>query len=93
MTADSGDGGSSRIRAQLRQEIQEYLEQERGVDAKSVADDTQLEALGLDSLALNELGFHLFTRYAVMLSDEDILDALTLGDVLDVLTAEIASES
>jgi hypothetical protein len=47
----------------------------------------------VDSLALNELGFHLFTRYAVMLSDEDILDALTLGDVLDVLTAEIAAES
>ena len=75
----------------FRTDILEFLTEKRGIDPARVTDDSRLaEDLGLDSLALVEMGFALLTRHGLMLDDEHILRMRTLGDLLDVLGEEHA---
>lgn len=75
----------------FRKDILEFLTDKRGIDPARVTDDSRLaEDLGLDSLALVEMGFALLTRHGLMLDDEHILRMRTLGDLLDVLGEEHA---
>jgi acyl carrier protein len=75
----------------FREDILEFLEQKRGIDPTLVTDDSRLaEDLGLDSLALVEMGFALLTRHGLMLDDDHILRMRTFGDLLDVLGEEHA---
>jgi acyl carrier protein len=75
----------------FREDILEFLKQKRGIDPTLVTDDSRLaEDLGLDSLALVEMGFALLTRHGLMLEDDQILRIRTLGDLLDVLGEEHA---
>jgi acyl carrier protein len=69
----------------FRPDVMDFLES-RGIDPTGVTDGTRLaEDLGLDSLALTEMGFALLSRHGVMLTDDHILGVRTVGDVLDVL--------
>ena len=75
----------------FRADILEFLKHKRGIDPNVVTDDSRLaEDLGLDSLALVEMGFALLTRHGLMLDDDQILRMRTLGDLLDVLGEEHA---
>ena len=75
----------------FRKDILEFLKQKRGIDPTLVTDDSRLgEDLGLDSLALVEMGFALLTQHGLMLDDDQILRMRTFGDLLDVLGEEHA---
>ena len=75
----------------FREDILDFLKQKRGIDPTLVTDDSRLaEDLGLDSLALVEMGFALLTRHGLMLDDDQILRMRTFGDLLDVLGEEHA---
>jgi acyl carrier protein len=73
-------------REPFRRDILEFLERNRGIDPARVTDESRLaEDLGLDSLALVEMGFLLLTRHGLILNDDHILTMRTIGDVLDML--------
>jgi acyl carrier protein len=75
----------------FRTDVFRFLEQKRGIDTTLVTDDSRLvEDLGLDSLALAEMGFALLTQHGLMLDDDQILRMRTFGDLLDVLGEEHA---
>ncbi|MEU2428421.1 acyl carrier protein [Streptomyces sp. NPDC007861] len=59
--------------------------------ADRLTDDTSLDHAGFDSLTIVELSVLLTNRYGINLSDSDIKDAATLGQ-LDLLIATKRSE-
>lgn len=76
-------------REELLAQIREFMSEQRGIDSALVTEDARLDDdLGLDSLALTEIGFALFTNNGVLLDDDVILTARIVGDVLDVLTEQ-----
>ncbi len=75
----------------FRTEILAFLKEKRGIDPGQVTDDSRLaDDLGLDSLALVEMGFALLVQHGLMLDDDQILRLRTFGDLLDVLGEEHA---
>jgi acyl carrier protein len=60
-----------------------------GADADSISLDARLEALGIDSLDMVELGQIVQDRYGVKLLAEEFKDLVTVGDALDVIERQL----
>jgi acyl carrier protein len=72
-------------RLELLEQFGAFLSEHRGLDPALITEDAKLDDVGLDSLALADISFELFTSRGIMLDDGIILDARTVGDVIDVL--------
>lgn len=56
-----------------------------GIDEATVTEDTTLEDLGADSLALVELVMSVEEEFEIEIQDEDMEKFKTVGDVLDYI--------
>ncbi|NGO66874.1 phosphopantetheine-binding protein [Streptomyces boncukensis] len=75
--------GGGTERQELLERMRTLLADQRGIAPELVTEDARLDDdLHLDSLALTEVGFLLFTE-GVGLDDAAVLTAQTVGDVLD----------
>ncbi|WP_171163583.1 acyl carrier protein [Streptomyces sp. I05A-00742] len=66
------------------------LEGNFGIPRTEVSPGTKLTELGLESLARAELALILRDRLAVALTDEDVPEDTTVGDVIELLSTRVA---
>lgn len=59
-----------------------------GVDESTITEDTSLEDLGTDSLALVELVMSVEEEFNIEIADEDLEKLKTVGDVLDYIAGK-----
>jgi acyl carrier protein len=77
----------------LEDEIRELLVTKFEVEEADVAFDASLDDVGLDSLAQVEFGDLLGEKYAVKITDDEMMTLLTLGEVIETLRAKGARAS
>ena len=59
-----------------------------GVDESNINEDTTLEDLGADSLALVELVMSVEEEFEIQIEDEDMEKFKSVGDVLDYIESK-----
>ena len=59
-----------------------------GIDESAITEDTTLEDLGADSLALVELVMSVEEEFDIQIEDEDMEKFKTVGDVLDYIESK-----
>ncbi len=59
-----------------------------GIDETTISEDTTLEDLGADSLALVELVMSVEEEFEIQIEDEDMEKFKTVGDVLDYIESK-----
>jgi len=72
-------------RKETLEQLSAFLSENRGLDPALITEDARLDDLGLDSIALADLSFALFSSQGIMIDDGIILYADTIGDLADVL--------
>ncbi|TDV38608.1 acyl carrier protein [Actinophytocola oryzae] len=75
----------------LSDEVRELLVTRFEVEAGDVAMDASLDDIGLDSLAQIEFGDVLGQKYAVTITDDEMVNLPTLGEVISALRAKGAT--
>ena len=79
-------------RATIRGTLIELLEADTGEKYPDLADDANLrEGLGLDSVDVVSIVSQIERRFRIRLSQQDLEKLLTVGDVLALLQAKLAS--
>lgn len=68
--------------------LKSIIADQLGVDENTIAEDTSLEDLGTDSLALVELVMSVEEEFNIEIADEDLETFKTVGDVLDYIAAK-----
>jgi acyl carrier protein len=80
-------------REQMTQTLAEWISQVTEKDAPALTDRTHLvNDLGLDSLALAELGAKLRFQLKVKLRPGELQDALEVGPLLDVVMKKLQEQ-
>lgn len=69
-------------------ELLDILTDDLRFPADRLTDDASLDHAGFDSLAVVELSVLLNHRYGIDISDSDIRDAATLGQLDDLITSK-----
>ncbi len=79
-------------RETIRQTLVEMLEADRGEPVVGFDDPKNLrEELGLDSLDVVSLVTQVERRYRLRLSQEELQNLVTVGDVLNLLQSKLAA--
>lgn len=79
-------------RDELRQILAELLEETTGEHRDEVAEDEPLqEGLGLDSVDIFSLIVEIQNKLRVKIASEELMDVVTVGDLLNVLQAKLAA--
>ena len=79
-------------RAAIRQTLIELVEADTGEKHTDLADEVNLrEGLGLDSVDVVSIVSQIERRFRIRLSQQDLEKLLTVGDVLALLQAKLAS--
>ncbi len=68
--------------------LKSIIADQLGVDENTITEDTSLEDLGTDSLALVELVMSVEEEFNIEIADEDLETFKTVGDVLDYIAAK-----
>lgn len=77
-------------RATLQRILQQIIEEERGEPLPSLDEKLQLrDQLGLDSVDLISLVMRLQQRLEIVLTDEELRQVVSVGDLLNVLQARL----
>ena len=71
---------------QQRINVRKYLEELLGIDSKDIAFETPLDDLGVDSLLSFELRADLLAKFEVQVSEDLILDRMTVGSLDELLS-------
>ncbi len=80
-------------RDSIRLSLLAYLEEDRGESIPSFDDATNIrEGLGLDSVDVVGLVMQVERQFRIRLATEELTGIVTLGDMLDLLQAKIATE-
>jgi acyl carrier protein len=81
-------------RTQLSAIVLELLEKETGETYPALEDSTSLrEGLNLDSLDMAGLVLHIETRFGIQVETELLEDVNTVGRLLDILQAKVATKT
>lgn len=77
-------------RDSIRQTVAELLEEDLGEKYEHLEDTQKLrEELGLDSVDVVSVVSQIERRFRIRLSQEDLMQLVTVGDVLDLLHSKI----
>lgn len=79
--------------SEVREQLADILVSVVEADPSDVRDEAALKDLGVDSLALVEVGDELGRRFGVYLSDETVDALVTVGDAVKAVTQHDGSES
>jgi acyl carrier protein len=71
------------------EELRTLLIKDLRLDESDLRPEADHEEAGLDSLAVVELSMVLSERFGVEISDEDLLEAATVGDIADLLEQRV----
>jgi acyl carrier protein len=71
------------------EELKTLLVDDLRLDEKALRPEAGREEAGLDSLAVVELSMLLSDRYRVQISDEDLLEAATVADIVCLLEQQM----
>ncbi len=78
-------------RHELRRILAELLEETTGEPRAEVGEDERLqEGLGLDSVDIFSLIVEIQNKLRVKIASEDLMEVVTVGDLLNVLQAKLA---
>lgn len=64
------------------------LADQLGIEENAISEDTALEELGADSLALVEMVMSVEEEFDIQIEDEDMEKFKTVGDVLDYIESK-----
>lgn len=64
------------------------LADQLGIEENTISEDTALEELGADSLALVEMVMSVEEEFDIQIEDEDMEKFKTVGDVLDYIESK-----
>ncbi len=79
-------------RESIRQSLIAYLEDDLGEELSSFDDDVNIrEGLGLDSVDVVGLVMQVERQLRVRLASEELVEIVTVGDLLDLLEKKVAS--
>ena len=79
-------------RQELRRVLTELLEETTGESYPEINEDQDLqEGLGLDSVDMFSLIVEIQSKLKVKIASEDVTSIVTVGDLLDLLQAKIAT--
>ena len=70
------------------EKLRTIIADQLGIDESTVSEDTTLEDLGADSLALVELVMNVEEEFDMQIEDEDMEKFKTVGDVLDYIESK-----
>ncbi|RYJ07483.1 MAG: acyl carrier protein [Actinomycetales bacterium] len=79
--------------SEVREQLADILVSVVEADPSAVRDEAVLKDLGVDSLALVEVGDELGRRFGVYLSDETVDALVTVADAVKAVTEHDGSES
>ena len=71
--------------------LQDLLMKDHSLARAQLGPETQLSALGIDSLALIELMFQVEDRFGISLPDDKVPVLVTVGDVVAYIDGLLAS--
>lgn len=77
-------------RAEHLPQLAQIIEEASGIDAGSIVPEAKISELGIDSLSLIEIAVRTEDAFGVRLEDETVLGFITVGDMLDLISAEAA---
>ena len=66
----------------MLEQVQKIFKEKYGKE-ELIDENTKIEDLGLDSLDLAELAFHLEDEFGIEVDDEDMKSFVTIGDVIE----------
>lgn len=73
--------------------IREYLQENYDIDKMSINEDSELAGdLDLTSFQLVEMCAELEDEFAIEISEEDLSDIITIGDLVNVITKNGGAE-
>jgi len=79
-------------RHELRQILAGLLEETTGEPRAEVGEDEKLqEGLGLDSVDIFSLIVEIQNKLRIKIASEELMEVVTVGDLLDVLQAKLAA--
>ncbi len=79
-------------RDELRHILAELLEETTGEHRDEVTEDESLqEGLGLDSVDIFSLIVEIQNKLRIKIASEDLMEVITVGDLLNVLQAKLAT--
>ena len=67
------------------EKLKGIIVEQLGIDEDTITEDTTLEDIGTDSLALVELVMTVEEEFDIEIKDEDMESLKTVGDVLDYI--------
>ncbi|WP_425618973.1 acyl carrier protein [Anatilimnocola sp. NA78] len=80
-------------RATLRATLLDLMQQETWESFENVSDDVNLRTgLKLDSVDLLSMALHAERKLGIAIQSQDFANVNTLGDLLDMLTAKLATK-
>ncbi len=79
-------------RQELKQTLATLLEETTGEERPDVQEDQNLqEGLGLDSVDLFSLVVEIQNKFRIKIASEELVSVATVGDLLDLLQAKLAT--
>src|SRR6476469_10385958 len=88
--AGRGKTGTIAQEIELENDIVEYLGAHYSIEPDEISDESTLEDLGLDSLAVLAIADIVENKYGISLDDERIAGVRTLSDFKDLVALKIA---
>ncbi len=73
--------------------LKDLLTNELGLELESLPSDSYIRDLGIDSLVLVKLIYHLEDKYRIRLTMSDVLNVSTVGDLEKVINARFEERS
>jgi len=75
----------------LYDELKSILVNDIGLAEGNLRPDATLDEAGMDSLALVELSLVLEKRYAVVVSDDELIETATIADIANLVAQRVSS--
>jgi acyl carrier protein len=75
----------------LYDELKSILVNDIGLAEDNIRPDATLEDAGMDSLALVELSLVLEKRYAVEISDDELVETATVAEISNLVAQRVSS--
>jgi acyl carrier protein len=91
LNVSTKDGRTMMDRESIRQTLAAYLEEDLGEPVASMDDEVAIrEGMGLDSVDVVGLVMKVERQFRIRLASEELLEIVTIGNMLDLLQAKLA---